>query len=123
MRHRRQTVRGTVRGANGRSPERVSPHTLRHSFATHLLEGGTDIRVIPVLLGHAKPETTTIHIRVATTTIRSVTSPLDLLVRREAGSGQARLPCRVPDWRSRISSVPMGLRIAMRTPGIRTCRS
>jgi integrase/recombinase XerD len=60
---------------------------MRHSFATHLLEGGTDIRVIQVLLGHAKLETTTIYTKVATKTIQNVTSPLDLLVRREAGPG------------------------------------
>ena len=65
----------------------VSPHTLRHSFATHLLEGGTDIRVIQVLLGHAKLETTTVYTKVATKTIRDVISPLDMLVRREAGPG------------------------------------
>jgi site-specific recombinase XerD len=55
--------------------KRVSPHTLRHSFATHLLEQDTDIRVIQVLLGHAKLDTTALYTRVANTTIRTVTSP------------------------------------------------
>ena len=59
--------------------KRVTPHTLRHSFATHLLEQDVDIRVIPVLLGHAKLDTTALYARVATKTIRSVTSPLEHL--------------------------------------------
>ncbi len=59
--------------------KRVSPHTLRHSFATHLLEQDTDIRVIQVLLGHAKLDTAAPYTRVASTTIRTVTSPLDRL--------------------------------------------
>jgi integrase/recombinase XerD len=59
--------------------KRVSPHTLRHSFATHLLEQDVDIRVIQVLLGHSKLDTTAPYTRIATKTIRSVTSPLEKL--------------------------------------------
>jgi site-specific recombinase XerD len=59
--------------------KRVTPHTLRHSFATHLLEQNVDIRVIQVLLGHAKLDTTALYTRVATNTIRTVMSPPDRL--------------------------------------------
>jgi site-specific recombinase XerD len=69
--------------------KRVSPHTLRHSFATHLMEQNIDIRVIQVLLGHAKLDTTALYTRVATNTIRTVMSPLDRL---EPLSGKRKKP-------------------------------
>jgi integrase/recombinase XerD len=59
--------------------KRATVHTLRHSYATHLLENGVDIRIIQKLLGHGKPETTMIYTHVATTTLQGVQSPLDLL--------------------------------------------
>ena len=59
--------------------KRCTPHTLRHCFATHLLEQKVDVRIVQVLLGHAKLETTMLYTQVATTVIREVMSPLDRL--------------------------------------------
>jgi site-specific recombinase XerD len=73
----------------------VSLHTLRHSFATHLLERGSDIRIIQALLGHDKLETTARYARVATGMIANVTSPLDLL--SQPRKKPTRKPGKKPD--------------------------
>jgi integrase/recombinase XerD len=57
--------------------KRITPHTLRHSFATHLLENGTDIRYIRDLLGHSDISTTLIYTKVSNKNIRNIVSPLD----------------------------------------------
>ena len=60
----------------------VTLHALRHSFATHLLDRGTDIRIIQALLGHEKLDTTARYTRVATGMIANIESPLDMLGQR-----------------------------------------
>ncbi len=99
--------------------KRVSPHTLRHSFApcasfhvlrtrnlccsAHLLEDGVDIRVIQVLLGHAKLDNTALYTRVATKIVRTVTSPLDRIT---AQIGVDRPPIAMPSIGAPIEKGP-----------------
>ena len=68
----------------------VSLHTLRHSFATHLLEQKIDIRVIQVLLGHKKLDTTALYTRVAVKALGEVTSPLEHLIRRDRRAARVK---------------------------------
>jgi len=67
--------------------KRVTPHTLRHSYATHLLENGVDIRYIQSLLGHAKPETTMIYTHVTRKDLMEIPNPLDAAVQKLEASG------------------------------------
>jgi site-specific recombinase XerD len=80
----------TADAAGIRKP--VTLHSLRHSFATHLLECGTDIRVIQALLGHSKLDATARYTRVATGMISAVESPLDLLSGKRARRRGRRRP-------------------------------
>lgn len=92
-REKYRTVKWLIGGAKderhfstSRYKKEVTVHSLRHSFATHLLEGGTDLRYIQEILGHKHSETTEIYTHVSTKSIGKVKSPLDSLNLEKEGS-------------------------------------
>ena len=76
----RQFIKRSCKSAN--ISKTVTPHTLRHSYATHLLENGTDIRYIQSLLGHSRPETTMIYTHVQRKDLMKITNPLDTIIQK-----------------------------------------
>lgn len=108
----------------------ITPHSLRHAFAVHLLEAGTDLRTIRLLLGHRSLSTTAQYLRIATNKVCTATSPLELLPRPtprlprhhpNISDGEPHRPLRsggrgyIPLLRCRLASAALGLAID-RTP-------
>jgi len=77
----KHTVQAACKKAHAASgiSKSITPHSMRHAFAVHLLERGTDVRTIQLLLGHRNLETTANYLRVAAASVLSTSSPLDLL--------------------------------------------
>jgi site-specific recombinase XerD len=80
----RQFLKRSCKAANIR--KHITPHSLRHSYATHLLENGVDIRYIQEFLGHSKPETTMIYTHVSQKKLEAITNPLDAAIAKELNS-------------------------------------
>ena len=86
MKYSAESVRAVLRRSckAAKIVKPVTPHTLRHSYATHLLENGTDLRHIQELLGHPKPETTMIYTHVTSKALMNIKSPLDTIIEQGA---------------------------------------
>jgi integrase/recombinase XerD len=85
-----KTVWYAVKEAGKRAgiPKRIGPHTLRHSFATNLMEAGTDLRTIQLLMGHAHLEDTTVYLHLSQRHLHAAINPLDQITIRSRGEAQ-----------------------------------
>lgn len=99
VKYHAESVRAFLKESCNRAriTKKVTPHCLRHSYATHMLENGIDIRYIQELLGHSKPETTMIYTHVSRKDIMKISSPLDVTVRelKKAAQDQQERPPRL----------------------------
>jgi site-specific recombinase XerD len=93
----KDAVQEACQQAQGRCgiPKPITPHSLRHAFAVHLLEGGTDVRTIQLLLGHRSLATTARYLRIATIQVCATRSPFDLLPEPSAPAAPPMAPLHV----------------------------